>query len=515
MHISFFNWFLAAAPIVLFLIVMLVFKWGGSRAGALSWLVTVFIAVAFFGANFELLAFTYVKAFLLSIDVLLIIWTALFLYMLTEQSGTISTIGNWLRNLTKDKALQGIFLGWLFPSFLQGMGGFGVPVAVAAPLLVSTGFDPLQSLVMASIGHAWGVTFGSMASSFQSLIAVTNLPGELLAPAAAAILGILAFVSGLLVTFVADGVVGVKNAFPITLLMSAVLAGGQYILSTNGLWIIAVTVPALLCLVVNYLLIRWRHSNAAIAPVSQKDLLFAFLPYVILVGLTLAFNFSQGIQSVLGKIKLELFFPEIVTNLGDVTPAGAGRVIKIFTHPGMIIFISAIFTFFIFRFIGLLKKGELSIITKKTAQASINTTISIFTMVGIATIMSHTKMTEVLAIGISRAFGNRLFPAISPFIGALGAFITGSNSNSNVLFAALQMRTAELLNLSVPLILAAQTAGGSMGSMMAPAKVILGCATVGLANQESTVINKILIYGFGLVLFTGILVLVFNFLGVF
>jgi len=181
----------------------------------------------------------------------------------------------------------------------------------------------------------------------------------------------------------------------------------------------------------------------------------------------------------------------------------------------MIIFISAIFTFFIFRFIGLLKKGELSIITKKTAQASINTTISIFTMVGIATIMSHTKMTEVLAIGISRAFGNRLFPAISPFIGALGAFITGSNSNSNVLFAALQMRTAELLNLSVPLILAAQTAGGSMGSMMAPAKVILGCATVGLANQESTVINKILIYGFGLVLFTGILVLVFNFLGVF
>ncbi|MBM3137748.1 MAG: L-lactate permease, partial [Chloroflexi bacterium] len=210
MEINLITWILAAGPIILFLIVMLGFKWGGSRAGALSWLVTVLVALLFFGANFKLIAFTYSKAFFLSLDVLLIIWTALFLFILTEQAGTITKIGNWLTDLTTDKAMQGIFLGWLFPSFLQGMGGFGVPVAVAAPLLVCTGFNPIQALVMSSIGHAWGVTFGSMASSYQSMLAVTNLPGELLAPATSLLLGILAFVSGLLVTFVADGFKGLK-----------------------------------------------------------------------------------------------------------------------------------------------------------------------------------------------------------------------------------------------------------------------------------------------------------------
>jgi lactate permease len=515
MEINLFTWFLAAGPIILFLVVMLGFKWGGSRAGAMSWLATVLVALIFFGANFELIAYTYSKAFFLSLDVLLIIWTALFLFILTEQAGTITKIGNWLTDLTTDKAMQGIFLGWLFPSFLQGMGGFGVPVAVAAPLLVSTGFNPIQALVMSSVGHAWGVTFGSMASSYQSMLAVTNLPGELLAPATSALLGILAFISGLLVTFVADGFKGLKRAFFTTTLISAILAGGQYLLSSSGLWIIAVTVPALVALIINYLIIAVRRSPKTPSRISQKDLLLSLLPYVILVTLTLVFNLVGWFKATLGQVKFELIFPEIATSLGDVTPAGPGRAIRLLTHPGSIIFLSAMITYLVFNAAGILKKNDLSVIFKRTVKSSINTTIAIFTMVGIATIMSHTQMTEVLASGISRAFGRSVFPLVSPFIGALGAFITGSNSNSNVLFAALQMRTAELLGLSVPLILAAQTAGGAMGSMMAPAKVILGCATVGLINKEGEVIGKILIYGVGLILFTGVLVMVINGYGIF
>ena len=162
-----------------------------------------------------------------------------------------------------------------------------------------------------------------------------------------------------------------------------------------------------------------------------------------------------------------------------------------------------------------MQKKDFNIILKKTAKKSTDTTIAIFTMVGIAVIMSHTQMTGILAEGISRAFNQKLFPFVSPFIGAIGAFITGSNNNSNVLFAALQMRTAELLGLSVPLILGAQSAGGALGSMMAPAKVILGCATVGLEGKEGEVIGKILIYGMGLVALIGVLTLIFSNLGTF
>jgi lactate permease len=515
MEITLLNWLLSAAPIIIFLIVMLGFKWGGSKAGALCWLITVIMAVIFFGANFELIGYSYVKAFLLSIDVLLIIWTALFLFILTEQAGTIKTIGEWLSKLTQNRALQGVFLGWLFPSFLQGMGGFGVPVAVAAPLLVSTGFNPIQALVMASIGHAWGVTFGSMASSFQTMMAITNLPGEVLAPSLAVLLGIAAVVSGFLVTYVADGIQGIKSTFFLTLILGVILASGEYLLATNGLYILAVTIPALVALIFSYFLIADQNRKKTTDISSNKRLLISFLPYIVLVVLTLAFNLIAPLKSALGKYFLSLKFPEITTSLGDITAAGPGRDIKLLNHPGTIIFLSGLISYFVFIKVGFLQKKDFKEILKKTAKKSTDTTIAIFTMVGIAVIMSQTQMTNILAVGISGAFNQNLFPFVSPFIGAIGAFITGSNSNSNVLFAALQMRTAELLGLSVPLILAAQSTGGALGSIMAPAKVILGCATVGLGGKEGEVIGKILVYGMALVALIGIITLIFSNLGTF
>jgi len=512
MEINFLNWLVSALPIFIFLILMLGFKWGGSRAGALSWLITAAIAFLFFGANLELIAFSYIKAFLLSMDVLLIIWTALFLYILTEEAGTVQAIGKWLSAITKNIAVQGIFLGWLFPSFLQGMGGFGVPVAVAAPLLVSTGFNPIQATVMASVGHAWAVTFGSMATSFQILIAVTGLPGEILAHATSILTGISVLVTGFLVTYMADKKRGIQSTWILTTVLGLLLAAGMYFLSVRGLWIISITVSSLIALVVSYFWVRITGRNNVYTSEKRKLSLpfVALLPYIILVAITLTVNLVPGIKETLNLFDFSIYFPELTTNIGDVTPAGPGRSINYLSHPGEIIFLSAMISFAIFRKAGRLKKGALSKIIKETANRSLNTTLAIFSMVGIAVIMSHTKMTGILSEGISIALGKSLFPLVSPFIGTLGAFITGSNSNSNVLFAGLQMQTAELLGLSVPIILAAQTVGAGIGSIMAPAKVILGCATVGLNEQEGSVIGKILSYGLLLVFIIGICVLIWT-----
>ena len=115
-------------------------------------------------------------------------------------------------------------------------------------------------------------------------------------------------------------------------------------------------------------------------------------------------------------------------------------------------------------------------------------------------------MTETLAQGLADGTG-RLFPAVSPWIGALGAFMTGSNTNSNVVFAALQMRTAELLGYSVAIILAAQTSGGALGSVIAPTKVVVGASTGGMAGREGEIMRKMLVY-------TGILVAMMSVLAV-
>ena len=129
------------------------------------------------------------------------------------------------------------------------------------------------------------------------------------------------------------------------------------------------------------------------------------------------------------------------------------------------------------------------------------TSLGIVSMVGFAMIMDHCQMIYILAEGISNVFGS-FYPLISPWIGLLGAFMTGSNTNSNVVFTALQQGTAQLSGLSVALILAAQTTGGALGSMIAPAKILVGCSTVGLSGKEWPVLKATLKYGF---IITGII----------
>ena len=255
--LNFLNWLLALSPIALVLPLMILLKWGGSRAGMLTWLAAQVVAFTIFGATFEILQYSFIKAFFLSIDIILIIWGAMFLYQATKNAGTIQIIGNFLSELTDNKAFVGIFLGWLFPSFLQGMGGFGVPVAVSAPLLVSAGFTPTLAVVITSIGHGWGVTFGSMGSSFRTMMGVTGLSVEFLAPQAAILLGLSSLFCGIFVTYLSGGKNNFVKSIPLVLLLFAILFSGQYILATNDLWVIAVTLPALISLGVSFLFVRF------------------------------------------------------------------------------------------------------------------------------------------------------------------------------------------------------------------------------------------------------------------
>jgi lactate permease len=122
--------------------------------------------------------------------------------------------------------------------------------------------------------------------------------------------------------------------------------------------------------------------------------------------------------------------------------------------------------------------------------------------------MEHVGMTQMLANGMA-AFMGSMFPLVSPLVGVLGAFATGSNTNSNVLFAPMQKSVAHLLSVDARLLLATQTTGGALGSMIAPAKIAVGCSTVGLKGREGEVMRRTLQYSIGISLALGILALIF------
>jgi lactate permease len=505
LSLSIWNWLLALTPVLIVVVLMLAFRWGGSRAGGVGWFAAVLVAVLFFGAGFKLLAVAQVKAILLSLDVLLIIWTALLLFNIAKEAGAIQIVGRALPGLTDDRMMQSLLIGWLMVSFLQGMGGFGVPVAVVAPLLVGLGFGPVQAVAMASIGHGWGVTFGSLASSFQALIAVTGLPGEYLAPMSALLLGIACIPSGLVVAFIGTGWKGLKRAFLPVVVISAVMGTVQYMLVTNQLWTLGTTGASIAGLVVMFGWLklpafqsRSKNDDARVSLEEKhngKSLWLSLFAYGLLVILAFVANLVKPVELFLSQVVFSLDFPEVQTDFGWYTPAGPGRAITIFAHPGAILIYTCVIAYIVYRSIGYIKRGAWQGILRNTFKSGVNSSLGILAMVGVASIMMHSGMTFLLAQGLSVSFNRTFYPVVAPFIGALGAFITGSNNNSNVLFAVLQQNTAELLNLSVPLILAAQTAGGALGSVLAPAKVIVGCSTVGLAGEEGAVMRKLLVYG--------------------
>lgn len=511
MELNLLNWLLALSPVLAVLVLMVGAGWGGSRAGSAGFLVALALALTAFGGDANLALVAVGKSLLLAIDVLYIVWMALFFYNVTNEAGAVDLIGRSLPRLTSDRAAQSLLISWVFVSLLQGVGGFGVPVAVVAPLLVGLGYTATQSVIMASLGHGWAVTFGSLGTSFVALTAVTGLPGEALAHDAALILGLACLISGALVAYVSAGWNGFLRSIPMLAIVGAAMGLTQWWIATNGIWTLGSTSGALAGALVGvlYVLSPLRRGGSERAKPKADDrsrsLVLALAAYGILLALAFALNLIEPLEQLMDSVMLQHQFPSVTTSLGWSVPAESGRAISIFGHAGAILFYAGLIAFLLYRRAGYFESPTVwRDIWSKARRSAVKSTVSILALVAMASLMSHAGMTQIIARGISETFDADIYPLFAPFIGALGAFMTGSNTNSNVVFGALQQETAALLALSAPIILAGQTAGASLGSVLAPAKIIVGCSTVGLSGNEGPVIRRMLLLGLVPVLFVAL-----------
>ncbi len=506
--------FLAALPILVVLGLMVGLGWGGSKAGPAGWLAALVVAGLFFGGGAELLFYSQLKALFLSLFVLYIIWFALALSYVVREAGALDAISTGVARLTADRTMQLLILSWVFSSFVQGVTGFGVPVAVVAPLLIGLGFPAVTSVVAASLGHAWAVTFGSVASSIYALIAVTGLDAPTLVPWSAAMLGVTCILCGLVPAYLHRGWSSLRHGLPAVLIIGAVMAGVQYAVAASRLWSLASFLAAMAGLLAAGALTRLpgyqgtdeeQDSNRAHTDdTGRMSLLSALAAYLALLAVVIVAKLVSPVGELVDLVQLSFDFPESRTALGWVNPAGPTRPLSVFGHTGALIGYSSVIAYVIYRRQGCYRPGALRQIVGQTVRTSVRPTVGITFLVGMALFMADSGMTFSLAEGLGRAVGPA-FPLLAPFIGALGAFVTGSNTNSNVLFAGLQQQTAEMLGVSGLIILGAQNVGGAVGSVAAPAKVIVGCSTAGLADQEGRVLRLNLVYTLIIVALTGVL----------
>jgi lactate permease len=83
----------------------------------------------------------------------------------------------------------------------------------------------------------------------------------------------------------------------------------------------------------------------------------------------------------------------------------------------------------------------------------------------------------------------RAFPVFAPIIGILGAFMSGSATVSNILYASFQFETATLLGLPQILIVAMQGIGAGVGNMICVNNVVAVSATVGCIGSGGFIIR--------------------------
>lgn len=494
---------LAASPILIVLVLMLALKWGGQRAGPAGWLAGVIVAAFAFGLTPDVLWVSQAKGILLSLYVLAVLLPALLLYNIVDQVGGIRAIARALEQTIGDRGTLLIVLAWAFSGMLEGLAGFGLPIAIVAPMLVALDVAPVVAVAAVAVGHAWAVTFGDMGIIWQTLIAVVKMDSALLAPSAAMLLGVACLACGLATA----QILGYGNRAVIVIALALVMSVTQYALAALGITPLAALGAGTAGIVASVLLTK--RPDRFGKPVRSTSLIAAIASYGALAALMTIIAIVEPLRVALNQVAWQATFPKAETATGFITPAGTSQAFRFLTHPGSSILLIVIASSIAFARLRYASPENWRIAARATWQSATPSSVGIITMVGLATLMDHSGMTFLLAQGLSATMG-AAFPIVSPLVGILGAFATGSNNNSNVLFGTLQRDAAMLLGITPAVLIAAQTTGGSLGSMIAPAKIIVGCSTVGLKGRDGEVLRMTLPYGIAIGLLIGVIALLIS-----
>lgn len=498
----------AAFPIALVLALMIGLRWSGQRAGVAGWLAGLVAAVAGFGLTPDVLWVSQVKGLFISLNVLWILWPSLLLYHLVAEAGGIEAMARALQSLIRTRGLLLVVIAWAFSGMLEGLAGFGLPVAIVAPMLVNLGVAPVLAVAAVAVGHAWSVTFGDMGVIYETLRQLVAVDDASLTTLSAGLLGVACLLTGL----AAARILGHAAHWRAIALLAAGMSAAQYGLAVIGLTPLAAFGAGLSGIALALPISQGSRSLAALRQVTVTPALrSAIASYGTLAALLTLITLIAPLQAALDHLRWTPALPAVTTGDGFATLPHT-QTVQPLAHPGTLILLVAALSAWGFRRAGLNapRNGQRAI--QATARAATPATIGIVTMVGLSTLMEYTGMTQLLAESAADLL-DAAFPLFSPLIGMLGAFATGSNNNSNVLFAGLQEHIAVLLSIAPGLLVAAQTTGGALGSMIAPAKIIVGCSTVGLRGQDGDVLRITLPYGLAIGALIGALTLALSLVG--
>ena len=423
--------------------------------------------------------------------ILLVIVAALFTYNLAVETKTMDVIKKMLSSITTDKRIQVLILAWGFGGFLEAVAGYGTAVAIPASILASLGFNPLFAAVICLLANTVPTAFGALGIPVTTLATVTGLEVVHLSYVTSIQLaGFIVLIPFLLVILTEKSIKALKGVIGITLVSGITFAVPQIFIAKYlgaDLPALVASICSMACTILMAKAMNKEKVETKEDKIGLKEGVLAWLPYILLCGLILiASPLVPSINSLLAKASSNI---HIYT--GDATSTTAFSWIN---TPGMMILIAT----FIAGLIQKLKFTYMLDVLKRTV-------ITIMSIVAISKIMSHSGMTSSISFGLCAITGS-FYPLIAPLLGAIGTFVTGSDTSANILFGALQTEAAKSLSIDPYWIAAANTAGATAGKMISPQSIAIATSATGLIGSEGKILSTTVKYCLGYVIILGLIV---------
>ncbi|OEH92365.1 L-lactate permease [Bacillus solimangrovi] len=532
---------LALLPIAAIFFFLVILQWPASRAMPVALIVTGLTAMFAWGTKLNVIAGAAVNGLVTALNVLFIVFGAVLLLNTLKESGAISTIRQGFINVSPDRRIQAIIIAWLFGAFIEGAAGFGTPAAIAAPLLVAIGFPAMAAVLAALIIQSTPVSFGAIGTPIvvgvngglsnqdKVLSAIGDVPyATYLHEIGANVAMLHAIVGSLIPLFMVAMITrffgesrsfreGLKVwkfalfagiSFTVPYFLIGKFLGPEFPSLIGALIGLAIVVPAAKAgfLTPNDDEVfdfpdrnKWEEewigklNNEPVREVTEGrhiSLLKAWMPYVFVAGLLV-------LTRIVPEVTALLKHPAVTIQIDNVFGSGIGASSQPLYLPGFIFLVVSVLTFFMHR----MKSEEYVRAWSATFRTVLSAAGALLFAVPMIKIFLNTGTEElasmplVLAEGVSQLVGP-IWPLFAPTIGAMGAFIAGSNTFSNMMFSLFQFGTAESIGLSATsagLVVSLQAIGGAAGNMICVHNVVAASATVGLVGKEGNLIRKALV----------------------
>ncbi|MFC0402336.1 L-lactate permease [Paraburkholderia rhizosphaerae] len=504
------SFIVAALPIFVVLVLLGWARrpaWQASLAGLIVGLI-----VAIFGWHFPVglaLNSVFAGAVFAIWPVMWIVVTAILLYNIAVRSGRFAAFRMWMiDHLPNDRRIVLVVIGFSFGALLEGISGFGTPIAITSSLLIMMGFPTLEALTFTLIFNTAPVAFGALGVPITVLGAVTHLPSDTLGKMVGRQLPFFAFLLPFYVMIVYSGFRKMLAIWPVLLVAGGSFALTQFVTSNFINYSLTDVLSSLVSLVLTILFLRvWRPApdpefainvDRASEVRTEVSGVQGWYPWLIVSAVVIIWTVAR--IYLIGDVKVPwpgldkavfiTLYNQPYGAVWDFQPLATGTAILV----------AAIITSFV---VGL-KPSEFG---RAVVDTWVQTRIAIFTVatiVGLAYLMNYSGLNYTLGLGVASV--GAFFPLVSAFLGWVAVFLSGSDTSGNALFGNLQVVAANQLNLHPVLMAATNSSGGVMGKMISPQNISTGVATTELKGKEGVVFAKTFKHSIFLTVVLGIIV---------